>query len=96
LLSRGVVGTIQAMTQFSSPQPVDRILELERELQTPACRADEVGLRELLAPDFVEIGASGRRWDFDSILTMLRNESAVNERTSSSQPDSQPGLWLRA
>ena len=67
------------MTQFSSPQPLDHVLELERELQTPACRADEPRLRELLAPDFVEIGASGRRWGFDSILAMLREESADHD-----------------
>jgi hypothetical protein len=67
------------MTQLSSPQPLDRVLELERELQTPACRADEARLRELLAPDFVEIGASGRRWDLDSVLTMLREESAEDD-----------------
>jgi hypothetical protein len=52
------------------------ILELEMELQTPACRADEARLRQLLAPDFVEIGASGRRWNLDGIVTMLRDESA--------------------
>ena len=74
-----MVGTIHAMTQLSSPQPLDRVLDLERELQTPACRADEARLRELLAPDFVEIGASGRRWDLDSTLTMLREESAADD-----------------
>jgi hypothetical protein len=63
------------------PQPptqhdLDRVLELERELQTPTCRADPARLRELLAPDFVEIGASGRRWDLDSTLTMLDEETA--------------------
>jgi hypothetical protein len=67
------------MTQLSSPQTLDHVLELERELQTPACRADEARLRELLAPDFVEIGASGRRWGFDSVLAMLREESADND-----------------
>jgi len=67
------------MTQSLSPQAFDRVLELERELQTPACRADEDQLRELLAPDYVEIGASGRRWDFDSILTMLREETAEED-----------------
>jgi hypothetical protein len=67
------------MTQRSSPPPFDRILNLERELQTPACRADETRLRELLAVDFVEIGASGRRWDLDSTLAMLRYESAEHD-----------------
>lgn len=51
------------------------VLDLERELQSPAARADEGRLRELLAPDFVEVGASGREWDRESILGMLREES---------------------
>jgi hypothetical protein len=76
LLSGGVVGTIQAMTQLSPSPPLDRILDLERELQTPACRADAARLEKLLAPDFVEVGASGRRWDFSGIMAMLQEESA--------------------
>ncbi len=79
LPSRGIAGTIQAMTKFPSSQPLAHILQLERELQTPGCRADEARLAALIAPDFVEIGASGRRWDFDSILTMLREETANND-----------------
>ena len=67
------------MTRPSPSQPLDRVLELERELQTPACRADETRLRELLAPDFVEIGASGRRWDLDSTVAMLRDESGEED-----------------
>lgn len=43
----------------------------ERELQTAAVRADKKRLTELLAPDFEEIGASGRVWDLRSILGML-------------------------
>jgi len=52
------------------------VLELERELQSPACRADETRLRELLAPDFVEVGGSERVWDLDTIVAMLRQEPA--------------------
>jgi hypothetical protein len=64
------------MTEFVSPRVLDQVLELERELQTPACRSDQERLRQLLAPDFVEIGASGRRWEREDILAMLREESA--------------------
>lgn len=67
------------MTSHSSPEPLARVLELERELQTPVCRSDETRLRELLAHDFLEIGASGRRWDLDSTLAMLRDESAEGD-----------------
>jgi hypothetical protein len=50
------------------------VVDLERELQTRACRANPDRLRELLAPDFVEIGASGRRWDREEILELLGRE----------------------
>lgn len=69
-----------SMPDLVPPQTVDQIARLERELQTRACRADEARLRELLAPDFVEIGASGRRWELESILAMLRNESTDPDR----------------
>ena len=64
------------MTDFVSPRVLDHVLELERELQTPACRSDPDRLSQLLAPDFVEVGASGRRWEREDMLAMLREESA--------------------
>lgn len=51
------------------------VMAYERELQTAAVRADRQRLTELLAPDFEEIGASGRVWDLRSILGMLLAES---------------------
>ena len=50
------------------------VMALERELQTATARADPGRLRELLAPDFEEIGASGRLWDAASTLEMLASE----------------------
>lgn len=67
------------MSTLPAPEVLDHVLQLEQELQTPECRADEARLRELLAPDFVEIGASGRRWDLESILAMLREERAEDD-----------------
>lgn len=78
---------MHAMSEFVSPEVLDRVAELERELQSPACRADEARLRQLLAPDFVEIGASGRRWDLDSVLALLREER--------SDHDTAPSRWSR-
>lgn len=60
-------------------EDVVAVLALERELQSPSTRADGARLRELLAPTFVEIGASGRRWDRESILALLAEESADHE-----------------
>lgn len=53
------------------------VLRLEHELQSAPVRANPERLRELLAPDFVEIGASGRRWTLASILGLLAEESSA-------------------
>lgn len=54
---------------------IDDVLALERELQSPEARRSEHRLRELLAPCFIEIGASGRRWDLETILSLLAAEA---------------------
>ena len=53
---------------------VDRVLELERELQTKNCRSNPDRLRVVLAPDFREIGASGRVWDRETLIEHLHTE----------------------
>lgn len=61
-----------------SDEDLAEVMARERELQTAAVRADKERLTELLAPDFEEIGASGRVWDFQSILEMLLAEDEEN------------------
>ena len=56
---------------------IAHVLDLERELQTPQTRANVGRLSELLAPNFIEVGASGRRWNFDAILGLLTQEADV-------------------
>lgn len=51
------------------------VLELERELQTKACRNNTARVLELLAPDFSEVGASGRVWDLPSTLELLESQA---------------------
>ncbi|MXG88935.1 DUF4440 domain-containing protein [Nocardioides flavescens] len=58
---------------------VEEVLRLERELQSRACRTDPVRADELLADDFLEVGASGRRWDRASALGLLREEAAAHD-----------------
>lgn len=43
----------------------------EHALADPNVRADPNRLRELLHPDFVEVGRSGARWTLDSIVDEL-------------------------
>jgi hypothetical protein len=49
----------------------DRVIELERDLLSPAVREDRGRLELLLHPDFVEVGASGRRWTRAAIIDEL-------------------------
>lgn len=47
----------------------------ELELLDGAVRRDPIRVRELLHPDFIEIGRSGRRWTRDETVAALASES---------------------
>ncbi|WP_079071997.1 DUF4440 domain-containing protein [Streptomyces yokosukanensis] len=51
----------------------------EMRLLDPEVRASPARVLELLDPDFTEIGASGRRWDVESILTVTSGGSVSPE-----------------
>lgn len=60
--------------------------QAEEALLTMSVRSDTARLTELLAPDFYEIGQSGRRWSRDEIITSLvadtepERDAALSER----------------
>ena len=51
-----------------------QVLELEMQLLDPAVRGNRVALEQLLHPDFVEVGASGRIWDREAVMRALGEE----------------------
>ena len=51
----------------------------EMRLLDPKVRASPAHVLELLHPEFTEIGASGRRWDVQSILTVTSGGSVSLE-----------------
>lgn len=51
------------------------VLQLEQELQTRVCRNNRTRVLELMAPDFSEVGASGRMWDLPSTLELLDSQT---------------------
>ncbi|MER6231535.1 MULTISPECIES: nuclear transport factor 2 family protein [Streptomyces] len=53
-----------------SERAVQAAIKAELRLLDPAVRASPALVLQLLDPDFTEIGASGRRWDATSILTV--------------------------
>ncbi|MET7274389.1 DUF4440 domain-containing protein [Streptomyces flaveolus] len=54
-------------------------IEGELRLLDPEVRASPARVLELLDPEFTEIGASGRRWDVESILTATSDGSVSPE-----------------
>lgn len=52
----------------------DLIFNLEHRLAKPEVRSDVQKMSELLATDFVEFGASGRRFDKQQTLRLLAKE----------------------
>lgn len=67
--------------------PADRelVARLEVELLDPAVRRDPSRLDQLLHPDFIEHGASGRVWTRDAIIAELPLEDDSAARTTSTE-----------
>jgi ribonuclease HI len=55
------------------------VAQRERSLLSPAVRGDRAQLEALLHPDFVEIGASGRRWTRSQIIDELLAAPTVGD-----------------
>ncbi|MFE7598395.1 DUF4440 domain-containing protein [Streptomyces sp. NPDC057494] len=50
---------------------VAEVIEREMQLMSPAGRSSRALSEQLLDPEFVEVGASGRQWDRQSMLSAL-------------------------
>ncbi|MFF0291620.1 DUF4440 domain-containing protein [Streptomyces sp. NPDC005262] len=62
-----------------SERAVQAAVEAEMRLLDPDVRASPSLVSELLDPEFLEFGASGRRWDAASILTVTSDGSVAPE-----------------
>lgn len=58
---------------------VQAAIDGELRLLDPEVRASPARVLELLDPEFTEIGASGRRWDVESILTVTGGGTVSQE-----------------
>jgi hypothetical protein len=59
---------------------IAEVVRRELLLLDPAVRASRERVLELLHPEFVEFGASGRRWDADSVSAMMAQADVGGER----------------
>jgi len=68
----------------------------EEELLTSETRSDSNRVRDLLHPEFVEIGRSGEQWSRDEIVTALADEDTRTPVTTSDWAFSElaPGVAL--
>ena len=62
------------VTKFT---PSDQFYELERSIVEPAYRQSAEMMEELLHPEFVELGSSGRVYDRQDMIEMLTAEVAA-------------------
>ena len=63
---------------MSTQEDLDEVVRREQALLDPALRAEGARVEELLHPDFVEHGASGRTWDRASMVAALGEDPAVS------------------
>lgn len=62
---------------MTTPEDLAEVVRREQALLDPALRAEGARVEELLHPDFVEHGASGRVWDRASMVAALAEDPAV-------------------
>ena len=73
---------------FKAPEnatdELSHVAALELQLLDPAVRSDAARLSELLHPEFIEHGASGRVWTRQEIIDELPREDATTPSTTAS------------
>ena len=67
---------LEAALEADVEATLEAAVAVERQLLDPAVRRDAHVVSELLADDFVEIGASGRLWTRDETIAELAVEPA--------------------
>ncbi|MGW1281670.1 nuclear transport factor 2 family protein [Streptomyces tsukubensis] len=66
----------------------------ELELLSPRVRSDREAAGRLLDPEFVEVGASGRRWDREAMLSELAGAPGASEDGPRYRPSGMSGTAL--
>lgn len=53
------------------------LINLEKDLLDPTKRVDKKFLEDIIDPDFIEYGQSGKIWNKDDLLNNLSNQNSV-------------------
>ncbi|MFF8711350.1 DUF4440 domain-containing protein [Streptomyces sp. NPDC015184] len=73
---------------------VSEAIEGELRLMDPDVRMSRALARQLLDPDFVEVGASGRRWTYDEMIAALPEMDGTAESGLRYEPSEFTGVLL--
>ncbi|MGW1186876.1 nuclear transport factor 2 family protein [Streptomyces sp. NPDC002559] len=73
---------------------VNEAIEGELRLMDPNVRMSRELARQLLDPDFGEVGASGRRWTYDEMLAALPEMDSATESGPHYEPSGFTGVLL--
>ncbi|MEU5792063.1 nuclear transport factor 2 family protein [Streptomyces sp. NPDC047813] len=73
---------------------VNQAIAVELRLMDPTVRASRPLARQLLAPDFAEVGSSGRRWTYDEILAAMPEMDGATESGPRYEPSEFAGVLL--
>ncbi len=74
------------MVFMSEIEDLAEVVRREQQLLDPTLRALDGRVQELLHPDFVEYGASGRVWDRDAITASLGADPGVSAEGTDFSP----------
>ncbi|MFJ3306850.1 DUF4440 domain-containing protein [Streptomyces sp. NPDC086549] len=73
---------------------VNQAIARELQLMDPRVRASREQAAQLLDPEFVEVGASGRRWTFEAMLAELPDHQGSSEDGPRYEPSEISGVLL--
>ncbi|MFI6876210.1 DUF4440 domain-containing protein [Streptomyces sp. NPDC050400] len=73
---------------------IREVIAGELRLMDPSVRMSRSLARELLDPEFVEVGASGRRWTYDEMLAALPELDGAAESGPRYEPSDFVGVVL--
>ncbi|MDQ1014283.1 nuclear transport factor 2 family protein [Streptomyces afghaniensis] len=73
---------------------VREVIAGELRLMDPSVRGSRSLARQLLDPDFTEVGASGRRWTYDEMLAAIPEMDGAAESGPRYEPSKFTGVLL--
>ncbi|MER5857177.1 nuclear transport factor 2 family protein [Streptomyces sp900105245] len=78
----------------TAPDDVAEVIRAELRLMDPRARMSREVAGRLLDPEFVEVGASGRRWTYEQMLAALPEMSGSTEDGPRYEPSHMTGVVL--